>query len=241
MPNVDSSQAPDRIECPRCGEDVSLEHTICPHCGLNFYLPEANHWPEIEQDELSEATDSLAHQFLLVLMGWLITSGIAFLLFLVVRAVVRDPSWGDIWFAGLMVASTALGAWMAARYAQQAQLWIALSVSSVSIGTAILFDAFRQNLALVGVVRLESLLTWVAMLVIGAGLGWWQARQSLRVDHLLFTPASETEFYDQLLARLRYDRALLERLVTYERQRNPDGNRAQWLRSAIQRWERDNR
>lgn len=47
--------------------------------------------------------------------------------------------------------------------------------------------------------------------------------------------------YQDLLTKARGDKALVERLIDYERQRNPQAGRREWLRSAIYRWERDNR
>ena len=45
---------------------------------------------------------------------------------------------------------------------------------------------------------------------------------------------------NDLLRKLGGDRAALERLVDFERQRLPDSNRTVWLQNAIHRWEQDN-
>jgi hypothetical protein len=51
----------------------------------------------------------------------------------------------------------------------------------------------------------------------------------------------EGRLYRRLLQKARGDRALVERLVAYERQRNPTLDRTAHLLNAIRRWERDNR
>ncbi len=51
----------------------------------------------------------------------------------------------------------------------------------------------------------------------------------------------ENQLYKQLLQRARGDRALAERLLTYEQQRAPEANRLQLLQNAIYRWDRDHR
>lgn len=51
----------------------------------------------------------------------------------------------------------------------------------------------------------------------------------------------EQHLYQELLIRARGDEALVERLVAYERKRNPDAGRGQLLEAALYRWERDNR
>lgn len=47
--------------------------------------------------------------------------------------------------------------------------------------------------------------------------------------------------YDDLLSKAGGDHAVVERLVEFEQQQNPTGNRSSWLKSAIHRWEHDNR
>lgn len=51
--------------------------------------------------------------------------------------------------------------------------------------------------------------------------------------------ATETELYQQLLRKALGDHSKVERLIEHERQRNPEGKRADWLCAALERWERD--
>lgn len=50
----------------------------------------------------------------------------------------------------------------------------------------------------------------------------------------------QSDLYDDLLRKVGGDPAAVERLVEFERQRQPDANRTVLLRNAIQRWEHDN-
>lgn len=52
---------------------------------------------------------------------------------------------------------------------------------------------------------------------------------------------AEQQAYRALLAKAHGDRALAERMITYEQKRDPHGTRLIWIQSAIARWERDNR
>jgi hypothetical protein len=61
------------------------------------------------------------------------------------------------------------------------------------------------------------------------------------VDQLFGTAINQTELFDNLLAKVGGDRATVERLIAFERQHYPQGNRIIWLESAIRRWEHDNR
>jgi hypothetical protein len=60
-------------------------------------------------------------------------------------------------------------------------------------------------------------------------------------DELFGAAINQAEMFNTLLARVGGDRAAAERLVEFEQQQNPQGNRLAWLERAIQRWERDNR
>jgi tetratricopeptide (TPR) repeat protein len=55
------------------------------------------------------------------------------------------------------------------------------------------------------------------------------------------TPGSQnTNLYQDLLAMVRGDRAMAERLIEFERNKVPDADRNEWIRRAIERWIRDN-
>ncbi len=51
----------------------------------------------------------------------------------------------------------------------------------------------------------------------------------------------ERNLYETLLIRARGDDALVERLISYERQRTPDADEIDLMEAALYRWERDNR
>lgn len=60
-------------------------------------------------------------------------------------------------------------------------------------------------------------------------------------DELFGAAINQAELFDDLLRKAGGDRAAAERMVDFERQQLPGGNRLVWLENAIQRWERDNR
>ncbi len=47
--------------------------------------------------------------------------------------------------------------------------------------------------------------------------------------------------YNDLLQKIGGDRAVVDRLIEFERVRAPQSTRRAWIQSASQRWERDNR
>ena len=61
------------------------------------------------------------------------------------------------------------------------------------------------------------------------------------VDELFGAAINQAEAFNDLLGRVGGDRPTAERLVDFERQQFPKGNRMRWIESAIHRWEKDNR
>ncbi len=61
------------------------------------------------------------------------------------------------------------------------------------------------------------------------------------VDELFGASINPADLFDNLLIKVGGDREKVERLIDFERQQSPQGNRMVWLQNAVQRWERDNR
>jgi len=61
------------------------------------------------------------------------------------------------------------------------------------------------------------------------------------VDELFGASINQSELLDDLLTKVGGDRATAERLIEFERQKYPQGNRMVWLRNAINSWEHNNR
>jgi hypothetical protein len=61
------------------------------------------------------------------------------------------------------------------------------------------------------------------------------------VDELFGTAINQAELFDNLMLKVGGDRHTVERLIDFERQKLPRGNRIIWLENAIRRWEQDNR
>ena len=54
-------------------------------------------------------------------------------------------------------------------------------------------------------------------------------------------PQNEGALYHNLLEKVRFDEQTAERLIDYERKRDPQASRTELIHSAILRWESDNR
>jgi predicted nucleic acid-binding Zn-ribbon protein len=66
-------------------------------------------------------------------------------------------------------------------------------------------------------------------------------RRPYPADELFGAAINQAELFNNLLRKVGGDRSTVERLVDFERQQSPKGNRMVWLENAVRRWEKDNR
>ncbi len=70
---------------------------------------------------------------------------------------------------------------------------------------------------------------------------WRKLRGEPHIAEELFTGAlREAALFDDLLKKVGGDRAVVERLIEFERGQKPNATRLVCLQNAIQRWEREN-
>jgi len=108
----------------------------------------------------------------------------------------------------------------------------------IGIAVVILLREWGTALPFPGVI-----LGWIVILT--APLGGAKVAENMlqkaTFDSLFVAPPTEENLYQDLFIKAGYDHEDVKRLIEYERQRAPQATRSQWIRSAIQRWERDNR
>jgi hypothetical protein len=57
-----------------------------------------------------------------------------------------------------------------------------------------------------------------------------------------WTPTNQKpDLYNELLMKVRWDRAIADRLLEFERKKAPTADRNEWIKRAIERWDHDNR
>ena len=66
-------------------------------------------------------------------------------------------------------------------------------------------------------------------------------RRPYPADELFGAAINQADLFNNLLRKVGGDRSTVERLIDFERQRSPKGNRMTWLENAVRRWEKDNR
>ena len=228
------------LECPHCGATFHYELTRCPNCGVNIYFPE-----DEEDGEFSQAFSSFVDSYRLplgILAGWIAAIALSFSLYLPIRFAFTAPQPQYVLYA-IVVVCTAVGTFAggfgAVRVAKEHAILNALLIGLVGIGIVIviLLREWRTVLPFPSVT-----LGW--LLILGAGYAGAKVAEKLlqkvTVETLFVVPPTEENLYQDLFIKVGYDHNIAKRLIEYERQRMPQATRSQLIRSAIQRWERDN-
>jgi hypothetical protein len=229
------------LECPHCGATFHYELTRCPKCGVNIYFPE-----DEDDGEFGQTISSFFASFrfpLGILAGWLATIALSLSLYIPVRFAFTMPQSQFIVYA-IVVACTAAGTFaggfFAVRVTKEKVILSALLIGLVGVGIAITI-LLREWTTLFPFPSVT--LGW--LVILGSGFtGAKVAERMLRkvtFETLFVVPPTEETLYQDLFIKAGYDHNIANRLIEYERQRTPQATRSQLIRSAIQRWEHDNR
>jgi hypothetical protein len=237
----------DQIECARCGEQFYYELHECPNCGARVYsgFDEEEDEYKIAVDEPGGAQSRLV-EMAAILSGWFIAALFVVALFLPLRnafAIPPESLFEKVLLFGVAGVAGFIAGWMVVRTAGSRWKLHGVLAAIGSFGAAfVLFWLLYSSLQPL----LRSPAAWIgAPLVLllslfGAGLAERMFRTAA-ADSLFGRALQERLLYDRLLAITRNDRATVERLVAYEKQRLPRASRFELMQRAIERWERDNR
>lgn len=229
------------LECPHCGATFHYELTRCPNCGVNIYFPE-----DVEEEEFSKAFSGFIDSYrfpLGILAGWLAAIVISFSLYLPIRFAFTMPQSQYVVYAIAAVCTatgTFAGGFAAVRVVKENVMLDALLVGLAGIGVVIVILLREWGNAL----PFPSVtLGWLVILAAGyAGAKVAEkVLQRLNAETLFVVPITEENLYQDLFIKVGYDHDIARRLIEYERQRTPQATRSELIRSAIQRWEHDNR
>ena len=230
------------LECPHCGAKFHYELTHCPKCGVNIYFPEEDE----EDDEFSQTFSSFVDTFrfpLGILAGWVASIALSLGLYIPIRFAFTLPQSGYIIYSiavACIAIGTFTGGFLAVRIAKEKVALSALLVGIVGVGIAIAI-LLREWTTLFPFPSVT--LGW--LVILGAGYAGAKVAekmlQKVTVETLFVVPQTEENLYQDLFIKVGYDHDIAKRLIEYERQRAPQAKRSQLIRSAIQRWEHDNR
>jgi hypothetical protein len=229
------------FECPNCGASIYPEMTRCPQCGQNMY-PEDNPTASFVEESTMIRWGKILG---IVLIGWLVASGIATVIHFTVAEFVTPAQLTDVGKVFLLLAGpigSLVGGYVCAGLARQNAKLLGGLVGVLSLPVSVLLATHwvRIKLALL----LNPWILGVGLLIIIAGVcgGWLYEKFSQNVDwqEKWKVRGWEDLLYQDLLRKVRFNGSAADRLIEYERRQDPEASRLKLIQSAIERWERDN-
>lgn len=251
------------IECPRCGEEFSLEFTRCPQCGLNLYPEDETPLPyplspsgEPQPPSSSPQQGGESGEALWAgLLGLILAGAVSFVLHMFATRAESAAGLPSVWQVILFLASpigALVGGYSTAVVGKRERLSAAGLGALVGLGAAamaILFET-RWRLVTLPVILEPLMLAQYALCLLLGALGGWLNGEAGAAYLAGAAPPPQKEvkgmswedlMYRDLLTRVRYNRDTAERLIEYERRLAPEADRYTLVRSAVERLERDRR
>ena len=228
------------IECPRCGTQVYYGLNRCPNCGLSFYPNEAEEPPE-EVLQPQEGVNGV----LATIIGWIAAGIIYFAVDWITGSVTSGTSNMDtrqlVLFVGGLAAVLA-GSLLANALGKSTSLAYGLAVGVLTTGVAFLLEARWHVMNLATILQPVVFLKWFVMILGGVTGSFIYGNYLVRLPAKGFLPIqNESDLYQELLKKVRFDHSAADRLIEYERQQHPHASSMELVRTAIWHWEKDNR
>jgi hypothetical protein len=227
------------IICPRCSEKVHYELTRCPNCGLNFYPEEEAQGVEVSSTG-SLWLRAIGGIILATLVSGMATFSIHFVMGLFFTGLDLNSTAKFILFLAGPVGAFA-GGYIASAVIKNRVYLYGLVIGILTIPMTVLLNTHWQYETRSLFPPSSPYFNWV--IILAAALAGCYLYRRLQQGALFprWNQPNEKKLYQDLLAKARFDRDRVERLIDYEKRRNPFGSRSELLKSAIERWERDNR
>ncbi|MBN1312347.1 MAG: hypothetical protein JXB30_13090 [Anaerolineae bacterium] len=225
------------IECPQCGTMVYYELDRCPECGLDSYPPDDDTEGDSELPRGGGWGTSLAA----IMIGWLVSGTVAFVLFYLSRPIFPETTGWQVQSLLFVTAAAFVGGYVSSTIAGRQPILHGLLVAFLSIINAILPETLWRSITTGTLVSPMTLLAWGLIMIGGVAGAVTSVHLRLRTASLQPAEDREGDLYQDLMIRVRHDREVADRLIALERQRDPTASQADLIRSAIARWERDNR
>ena len=230
------------FECPNCGSVIYPEFTRCPQCGQNMY-------PEDDTPATSEketTTLTWGKTLGVVLIGWLVASGIATVIHFVVAELVSPAQLGNFGKMILLLSGplgALVGGYICAGLARHNVKILGGLVGLLALPASVLLATHWVRVKLT--LLIHPWVLGVGILIILAGVcgGWIFEKTSLNLEwqEQWKVRGWEDLLYQDLLRKTRFNGSAADRLIEYERKQDPQASRLKLIQNAIERWERDNR
>jgi hypothetical protein len=231
------------FECPNCGASVYPEMTRCPQCGQSMY-PETDEVAEARMAQAEPAGWGAALGALLI--GWMAAAGIALIVNFIVASFVSPPMLGMAGKVILLLAGplgALAGSVLCGGMSKRRPLLLGSLVGVLTLPVLGLLATHWVQVTVAFVFSPWALAAGVLTLLGGVGGGWLSARTSAdsKWRERWKVRGWEDLLYQDLLRKTRFNGPAADRLIEYERKRDPQASRLTLIQNAIERLERDNR
>lgn len=230
------------FECPNCGAKIYPEMTRCPQCGQNMYPEDEEAISPIEGARSTTGWAGIGG----VLIGWMIACGIALMVHIIIAAFVSPSRLGVVEKITLLLSSPIgvfVGSYVAAGILHVHSKLNGAIIAILALPIMVLFATHWEEVNLSFLLNPWVILVGLTTLFAGLAGGWvnykfsqdtgWKEKWQVR--------GWEDLLYQELLRKVRFNGSAADRLIEYERQRDPQASRLKLIQNAIERWERDNR
>jgi len=232
------------IKCPRCGEEVYYDLTRCSNCNLSLYPQEVDLGEEEFLGNPVNGFDDWPISPGALLIGWLVSSAIIIGLhiFLSRFGVIGVSTYrGRLILLGIDPIGMMIAGYISGMMVSQRPALHGSILGIIGIGISIFMEMYWRDIKLEGLIRIDIVVSWI-LIVVSAISGTVIAyRRAHRFDGKLISVDIEGALYDNLLMKVGYNSNVVQRLIEFERNKDPGAGRVLLLRRAINRWERDNR
>jgi len=181
-----------------------------------------------------------------LLIGVLITSGIALILHFIVASFVNPSTLGGLGKAVLFLAGplgSLVGGYVSGGLARQHPKLLGGWVGALTLPVMALFTTHWVEITPRFLLSPWVLVVGLLTILAGAVGGWLNVRFSGNVawKEKWQVRGWEDLLYQDLLRKVRFNGSIADRLIDYERKQDPQADRLKLIQNAIERWERDNR
>lgn len=230
------------FECPNCGAKIYPEMTRCPECGQTMYPEDEEALPTTTETTKAAWGSTLGA----LLIGVLISSGIALILHFIVASFVSPSTLGGLGKVVLFLAGplgSLVGGYVAGGLARQNPKLLGGLVGALTLPLIALFTTHWVEVTPRFLFSPWVLLAGLLTILTGVVGGWLNERLAGNVDwkEKWRVRGWEDLLYQDLLRRVRFNGSAADRLIEYERKQDPQASRLKLIQNALERWERDNR
>jgi hypothetical protein len=230
------------FECPNCGTKIYPEMTRCPQCGQIMY-PEDEQVATPERESTSAGWGPMIGA---ILIGWLITCGIAIVIHFIIASFFSPSSLGVAGKVVLLLAGPVgalTGGYVAAGIVRQKVKWLGIIIGALALPVLALFATHWVEVT-AGFLLSPWVITFGVLTILAGFAGSWLNAviiQDASLKEKWQVRGWEDLLYQDLLRKVRFNGSTADRLIEYERLQDPNASRLKLIQSAIERWDKDNR